>query len=149
MNVRTCMSAYSFALIILSVRSLAEQGEMFAGVSFCRTSRFPEEALKCCGLQLDLLCLSEAEEMVTHRMLITRLPCPQLPFITQFRSKWVLPAKERSSHHYPFAINKGALVISEVSDTTNFREGFKASQSSNKPFCMWERTMMWYELLRQ
>lgn len=51
MNVRSCMPAYSSALIILSVRSLAEPGGaggMFAGVSFCKTSKFPEEALEYC-----------------------------------------------------------------------------------------------------
>lgn len=61
------MSAYSFALIICSVRILAEVqgGLMLPGVSSCKTNKSPEEAPEDCCLQLDPLCLSETE-MVTQ-----------------------------------------------------------------------------------
>lgn len=34
---------------------------MLAGVAFCRTHKFPEEALEYCLLQRALLCSSEAD----------------------------------------------------------------------------------------
>lgn len=65
------------------------------------------------------------------------LPCPQLPFITPFRSNRVLQAKEKSFHHCPFAINEGASVILEVSETPNISWALKPSKQV-KYICVWE-----------
>ena len=58
------MSAYSFAQIICQCGFL--QKDKGAGVSFCRTDKFPEEALEYCRLQPQRLSPSEAQP-VTRR----------------------------------------------------------------------------------